>query len=334
MSLLSQILSNKKLHGIISFVLHSVNSTEHMLYSFIDYLYHTGGYYRQEPQLTSPPLSPRLNNLKTTGLKLLKRLSHLRQSVKKQRQQESVFPHQPGSNNFDDSDKIFFRGFSATNCSAHHYERVQPQPTAPPRRKRNRVTRSFSLSYGDIISNKQISELYPAFPRSTPIYAVVDKTKKKSRLKVQEVGSNRSEPNLPDLVTLTEVRRDSVKSLHSQSTLEDIKEVSLAAHDADDITEETNETDNETVYLTDDVDDDTTVTTATEEDTNMVKSESANNSPSLISDPYVAAQLYKSKHQKKKKNKKKKDDIVHETHSRELSINDAGVNQSRQRTGN
>ena len=38
MSLLSQILSNKKLHGIISFVLHSVNSTEHMLYSFIDYL--------------------------------------------------------------------------------------------------------------------------------------------------------------------------------------------------------------------------------------------------------------------------------------------------------
>ena len=51
-------------------------------------------------------------------------------------------------------------------------------------------------------------ELYPAFPRSTPIYAVVDKSKKKPRvekyLKDEKYFAPpvSSEPNLPDLVTL------------------------------------------------------------------------------------------------------------------------------------
>lgn len=199
------------------------------------------------------------------------------------------------------------------------------------------MTRSFSLTYGDIISNKSINELYPAFPRSTPIYAVVDKSKKKLKL-TEEIFPLKSEPNLPDLVTLrSEVRRNSVKSQQSQSTLEDIAEVSLATHDstaftaaADCVTE--GATDNDTIYLTDDGEDDSTQLTTAEEDNSskMVKSESANTSPVLIQDPYVAIQLeYKSKPSKKKgKSKKRKD----EAHSGEPSNNN--TDPSRQRKGN
>ena len=300
----------------------------------------TGGYYRQEPQPQfAAPLSPRLKTIKNTGLKFLKRLSNIRQSVKKQTRQDHYFPPSPSQapTNFDDSDKIFFRGFSATDGVT--YDSVAA-PTAPPRRRKSRLTRSFSLTYGDIISNKAINELYPAFPRSTPIYAVVDKSKKKSRLTetTEEIFQLKSEPNLPDLVTLrSEVRRNSVKSQQSQSTLEDIAEVSLATHDTIEgtaVTDGVTTTDNETIYLTDDREDDSTqlTTTAGDNSHKMVKSESANNSPVLIQDPYVAIQLeYRSKPSKKKSKSKKRKDGAH---SGEPTNNDNATDPSRQRKGN
>ena len=211
-------------------------------------------------------------------------------------------------NNFDDSDKIFFRGFSGTDkVSPYGSSFPKPQPTAPPRRKKStrRLRRSFSLNYGDI-ANKNVDELYPDRPRNTPIYAVVDRSKKKFRPQCQSNSQNKQaetslnvktdEQNLPDVVS-------------NYSEKYQLKEVD-PNEDGDDITEVTNGTDNEAIYLTDETDDAIAVTTC-EEDNNMVKSHSANNSPHF-EDQYVIENLHKSKHHKKKRNKKKRDALDHE----------------------
>ena len=165
-------------------------------------------------------------------------------------------------------------------------------------------------------------ELYPAFPRSTPIYAVVDKSKKKPRgekyLKDEKYFAPpvSSEPNLPDLVTLrADVRAPASRHASARKAREASASSAVSADDApedNDITEALTVTDNETVYLSDDTGGDTSALTTTEEcssntDTNMVKSHSANNSPN-IEDLYVVENLNKSKHHKKKKSKKKKDE--------------------------
>ena len=118
----------------------------------------TGGYYKpQSPEaVTGFAQTPRFN-LRETGLRFLQRLSGLRQSVKRSRVSG---PHQDHarlppltSAQFDDSDRVFFRGFSGADKLCE-YEPARPQPTAPPRRKKTRLTRSFSLTYGDIVVKK------------------------------------------------------------------------------------------------------------------------------------------------------------------------------------
>ena len=123
-------------------------------------LYFKGGYYKHLPPeaVTGFPQSPRFN-LRETGLRFLQRLSGLRQSVKRKKvpslhpDQSRIPPSSPG--HFDDSDRIFFRGFSGVDkLSEYEATRLRPQPTAPPRRKKSKLTRSFSLTYGDIVVNK------------------------------------------------------------------------------------------------------------------------------------------------------------------------------------
>ena len=118
---------------------------------------------------------------------MIQRLSSLRQSVRQRGRKLQVLPAPPPPETNPDNDRVFFRGFSGV--SAH--------PTAPPRRKKSssKLSRSFSLSSSrDLIQGRgggltRIEELYPDCPR-TPIYAVVDLSKKRRR-----------ETNLPDLVT-------------------------------------------------------------------------------------------------------------------------------------
>ena len=175
----------------------------------------TGDYYKQGPSQPPTPSQSKFNlRLRDTGRRFLQRLSSLRQSVKKPKQDNlKFFPPPLAENNFDDSDKIFFRGFSATDkVSPYESSFYKPQPTAPPRRKKStRLKRSFSLTYGDIAANRTVDELYPDRPRNTPIYAVVDKSKKKFRPQCQSNSQNKQsettlnvktdENNLPDVVT-------------------------------------------------------------------------------------------------------------------------------------
>ena len=204
------------------------------------------------------------------------------------------------------------------------YERLdtphKPHPTAPPRRKR--VTRSFSLTIGDIVT-KSVDDLYPDRPRGTPIYAVVDLSKKRNRFKSDENRNNSSEPtkidfNLPDLIT----NRAEVVHAECEKVLEDIKEVSIA-HVATDVTAESNITDNETVFLTDD----STELTTEEEDCKMVKSHSTNNSPNIIEN--IHEDLHRHKHHKKKKNKNKKDASHREQNSTEFDINNRNYSRGK-----
>ena len=196
-------------------------------------------------------------SLRWGGERLLQRLSSLRQSVRQRARKppSQKFPPPPESN--PDSDRVFFRGFSG----------VSAQPTAPPRRKKSssKLSRSLSLSSSrDLNPGRgggggltRIEELYPDCPR-TPIYAVVDLSKKRKR-----------ESNLPDLVT---------RVPPPDTTLTDL-----------------------TLGLT------------TEEKTNkMVKSHSANNSPTYVSrelllDNEIAPAKTKV-HHKKRKHKKKREE--------------------------
>ena len=119
----------------------------------------TGGYYKQSPEAGAGcPQSPRFN-LREAGLRFLQRLSGLRQSVRRSKltplQEQARLP--PAQGQFDDSDRVFFRGFSgADKLSEYESTRLRPQPTAPPRRKKAKLTRSFSLTYGDIVVKRVI----------------------------------------------------------------------------------------------------------------------------------------------------------------------------------
>ena len=103
----------------------------------------TEGYYKQSPEAGAVcPQSPRFN-LRETGLRFLQRLSGLRQSVKRSRvlhqDQARLPPPSPGQ--FDDSDRVFFRGFSgADKLGEYEAAQLKPQPTAPPRRKKSKLT--------------------------------------------------------------------------------------------------------------------------------------------------------------------------------------------------
>ena len=119
----------------------------------------TGGYYKQSPEAGAVcPQSPRFN-LRETGLRFLQRLSGLRQSVRRSKitplREQARLP--PTQGQFDDSDRVFFRGFSgADKLSEYESVRLRPHPTAPPRRKKTKLTRSFSLTYGDIVVKRVI----------------------------------------------------------------------------------------------------------------------------------------------------------------------------------
>ena len=218
-----------------------------------------GGYYRDYRDYRDQhQTGPEKFSLRWSGQRLIQRLSSLRQSVRQRgRKLQVSSPPAPAPETNPDQDRVYFRGFSGV--SAH--------PTAPPRRRKSssKLTRSLSLnSSRDVIRGRpgglaRIEELYPDCPR-TPIYAVVDLTKKRKRER---------ESNLPDLVT----RGVSQSPDH-------------------------------TPHLTD----------TTEEKTNkMVKSHSANHSPTngeLLLDNEIVPAKTKSGH-KKRKHKKKREEAEH-----------------------
>ena len=86
-----------------------------------------------------------------------------------------------------DPDRVFFRGFGGTAVAAA--DTAVARPTAPPRRRRScrrrggHLQRSLSLTAGELLTAARLQdqgqqgELYPDFPRSTPIYAVIDRSK-------------------------------------------------------------------------------------------------------------------------------------------------------------
>ena len=198
--------------------------------------------------------------MRWSGQRLIQRLSSLRQSVRQRGRRLQVPPGPPPPETNPDKDRVFFRGFSG----------VSAQPTAPPRRKKTstKLCRSLSLSSSrDLVGGRvggltRIEELYPDCPR-TPIYAVVDLTKKRKR-----------PSNLPDLVT----PGGQVVSEPSDKYLTNI--------------------------------------TAEEKTDRMVKSHSANNSPTyanqdlLLDNENVPAGKTKHGH-KKRKHKKKREDAEH-----------------------
>lgn len=172
-----------------------------------------------QSSLRSVSLGRGLEPLPSRGRTLLQRLQGLRRSFNSREkvhycpvpvppscEQQTSLPRR------DDPDWVFFRGFGAKRR-----EDVEPyvvnhgplltvvasnetRPIAPPRRKRPQrmltdtqmqpLRRSLSFTDAHFIAQavyegdtKLIEELYPDFPRSEPIYAVVDKSKKRhSRL--------------------------------------------------------------------------------------------------------------------------------------------------------
>ena len=275
-----------------------------------------GDYYKSEPVAQKSKF-----NLKTSGLKFLQRLNSLRQSFKS-KQEIKVFPVPDSS----DSDRVFFRGFSGVYKDDYEAARRRPgsqlitgsqfhQPTAPPRKKRpkTKLTRSLSLTDAEFITQAvaggeadKIEEIYPDFPRSTPIYAVIDRSKKK--------GKNRCEKSEDD-TALRQIRRSKHEGqLESQDNKCDelhTKDDDLVAKVAQSkLVGEENDNHSQS---------DTTLATLatlvtgssstlnTEEDAgNMVKSYSASNSP--ITNNEFDVNNSKSKHKKKKHKKKKEVD--------------------------
>ena len=155
--------------------------------------------------------------------------------------------------------------------------------------------------------------MYPAVPKSTPIYAVVDITKKKcrSRFDVKEGSKEiKSESNLPDLVTLGPSDIRPGPSDLSERQLRDPGQVSNDEHGDNDLTQDCHSvTEENTEYLSD-FGDNTTLTTSGEHSSQaMVKSHSANHSPNF-DDLCVSVNPDKVKHHKKKKIKKHKKEVT------------------------
>lgn len=176
--------------------------------------------------------------------------------------------------------------------------------------------------------------MYPAVPKSTPIYAVVDITKKKCRqkfdLKEDSKERQQSESNLPDLVTLgpSDIRPDHSSNIEERQ-LRDLEPVLNDEHEADDITEDCQSvTEANTDYLSD-YGDDTTLTTSEEHNSQaiMVKSLSANHSPN-----FDDLCVDKVKHHKKRKIKKHKKEVVTDP-GLEHEININGNHSPQQRRG-
>ena len=171
--------------------------------------------------------------------------------------------------------------------------------------------------------------MYPAVPKSTPIYAVVDITKKKCRQKfdLNEGSKERqSDSNLPDLVTLGPSDIRPGQSNIEERQLRDPEQVSNDEHEACDITEDCQSvTEANTDYLSDHGDD--TILTTSEEHSSqaMVKSHSANHSPN-----FDDLCVDKVKHHKKRKIKKHKKEVTDPGLEHEININE---NHSPQRRG-
>ena len=152
--------------------------------------------------------------VRSRSLTFFQRLGGLRRSFStRSSHQRSPRQTQPNIRNHCDQDWVFFRGFSGKRredlqvepfsvChgSALTIPSCSPVPQAPPRRKRPKrqieednlsaelhpLRRSLSFTDAHFIAQavyegdrQLIEELYPDFPRSTPIYAVVDLSKKK-----------------------------------------------------------------------------------------------------------------------------------------------------------
>ena len=171
--------------------------------------------------------------------------------------------------------------------------------------------------------------MYPAVPKSTPIYAVVDITKKKCRQKFdlkEDSKERQSESNLPDLVTLGPSDIRPGPSNIEERQLRDLEQVSNDEHEAYHVTEDCQSvTEENTDYLSD-YGDDTTLTTSEEQSTQaMVKSHSANHSPN-----FDDLCIDKVKHHKKKKIKKHKKEVTDPGLEHEINING---NHSAQRRG-
>jgi len=164
--------------------------------------YSLEGYYQQNNRQTTIKSS-----LKNSGKKILQRLSsfqrYLKLNVSTKSHEDSKLASHSVNRLSIDRDRTFFRGFSSAPLSSVQVEGTpEPttfySPTAPPRIKRPKnistkektelknvkpLTRSLSYTEGKLLRQafsgiKSVEELYPDIPRSTPIYAVIDKRKK------------------------------------------------------------------------------------------------------------------------------------------------------------
>jgi len=159
-------------------------------------------YYKSEP---ITPRQKGLFSVRSTSQHFFQRLNNLRRSFSNDRSKSPprITPHTT------DNDSVFFRGFSGKRSAeispdeiCHGPHLIVPSlsyPERPPRRKRPKryhsvnaktcetpLRRSLSFTDAQFIAqavvegdSKLIEELYPDFPRSTPIYAVIDRTKKR-----------------------------------------------------------------------------------------------------------------------------------------------------------
>ena len=161
--------------------------------------------------------------------------------------------------------------------------------------------------------------MYPAVPKGTPIYAVVDITKKKGRPRFVKEGSNerKSESNLPDLVTLGPTDFVPGLSNFNERHIRISGQVSNDRHDVIDITEDVNE---ENTEYPSDYEDKTLITSEEHSCEAMVKSYSANHSPNF-DDLCVSENVEKVKHHKKKKTKKHKKEVTVPSLEHEINSN-------------
>jgi len=265
-----------------------------------------GDYYKtHQPHHTKFQFS-----LKSSGQRFLQRLHSLRQAFNP-KPEIRVFPV-PDSR---DSDRVFFRGFSGVNkveyeapCNppGEHYS----QPTAPPRQKRpkNKSTRSLSLTDADIITAAvskgrplRIEDIYPDFPRSTPIYAVVDKTKKRGVnrcLRSQEGDKQLIDSGAPKQSGQLESSGDKCELLQTKEEVTQVSQSNKNNSSCDEAEDDNIADDDKTL----DTESSSTLSTK-EETTAMVKSHSASNSPitnSQFDENNPKLKLKKKKHKKKR----------------------------------